>query len=1017
MSFLKGRDGKDIAAHPLPTSSGRSPGMPAEGPAPDFRAILADLRRSFLDEPLASSDLDIEVGPALNFLRVARVPRRIDDQGRPVPSGSDRERLLLTGLHGLGQPIALRVENRAAELHLGLGIGSLGASDTLGRSMTSQYPGSHFGRLDLPDQPLGCAMALMVGTPQPPPEVDLHPQSDLGSLATALRGREWGLTVSARPVARVDTVRLVGTLTEQAHAWSAHVREGIDASSQKGQAVTLATRRERVDREAQLAVEWLEVILNRTTRGEGEGLWEWSGLLWGRDADTLNMAGALALGLFAGPAGLPEPLRIVRFPDTFDLRSAVEGSTRVTVAGTALVTLLPSSHLATLLRFPREAVPGFSTLPSAAFSTATTAGNPATPVTVGEILDRGTPTGCNLTIPLSELTKHSLVVGMTGSGKTNTCMGLLRECAHHNVPFLVIEPAKAEYRSLLREEEFGRTLQVFTLGDETTSPFRLNPFVCPDGFPIATHLDYLKSVMTSSFAMYGPMPHILEEAVLRVYEKRGWDLAQNTNRHHGRVERHLLFPTLGDLLAEIDPVVQAIGYAQELTMDIRGALKTRIGSLLAGAKGLMLGGVRSTPLETLLGRPTVLELASLGDDQEKSLLMGLLLIGIYEHRQAQGTVSGRLLHVTLIEEAHRILKNVSTTTSPEIANVAGKALDTFNNILSEIRTYGEGLIIAEQIPAKLSPDAMKNTGLKLAHRLHAVDDRTAVGDTMVLSRAQNQEVARLPDLSAVAFGAGLAEAVLIGVVANKPEFVDGFAPVSNQEVVERARAFHSAHRDALERFPACVSCPNKCQRPQEAAEVLDDPDSSRYRAFSRLLLAWTLGARPDEEAVASVGGPSGKADEYCVGAHLVNRYFRERAGFYGLSPTERALLERELAQAATGGEWTSLTAGQFRRAWLGYLERKATRQQETCRECRSPFCYGYEMDRSLSDVERLDQFSRIDTSEECQAFLATVAADALGARVPSLQERLGYCFFIRRYSDVRVENADGKYNRLTEIFT
>jgi len=796
------------------------------------------------------------------------------------------------------------------------------------------------------------------------------------------------------------------------------VREGIDASSQKGQVVTQAIRRERVDRRAQLAVEWLEVVLSRLTTGESEGLWEWSGILWSRDVETLDMAAGLVKGLFGGPDGLPEPLRVVRLPRIVDRQAAVDGRVTAMEGKTPLVSLLPSSHLGSLIKFPRESVPGFSTLPSAGFSTATTAGRSERYVTVGTILDRGTQTGHNLTVPLSELASHTLVVGMTGAGKTNTCMALLRECTRNAVPFLVIEPAKSEYRGLLREEGLGTVLQVFTLGDETSSPFRMNPFICPEGYLIATHLDYLKSVFTSSFSMYGPMPHILEEAMLRVYEKRGWDLARNTNRHQGGVERHLLFPTLGDLLAEIDPVVRAIGYAQELTMDIRGALKTRIKSLLAGAKGLMLGGVRSTPFETLLARPTVLELGALGDDQEKSLLMGLLLIGIYEHRQVQGIVSGRLVHVTLIEEAHRILKNVSTTTTnPEVANVVGKAVDTFNNILSEVRAYGEGLIIAEQIPAKLSPDAIKNTGLKLVHRLHAVDDRTAAGDTMVLSAAQKQELARLPALSAVAFGARLDEAVLVGMAPNKPEFVKGFVPVSDTEVAERARAFHAEHRDALERFPACQSCPRKCQRPQEAAELLDASESNRYRSFSRLLLAWTLGAQPDEEAVASFANIADQADGHCMGAHLVHRYFRDRADFYQLAPTERARLESDLAIAASGGGWASLTATQFRREWLAYLERKATQQQKTCRDCRHPFCYGYEMDRSLGDVELLEQFSRIETGEACQRFLTVVAGDVLGAPVPSLQERLGYCFFIRRHSEAKVERADGNYNRLMEIFT
>ena len=165
MSFLNGRIQSNIAAHPLPTSSGVVPGVPAVGGAPDFASILGRLRRSFLDEPLEAAALKTVVRSPLNFLRVTRLPRRSDDQGRQVPAGADREGLLLTALHGLGQPIALRVDSRAAGLTVALGIASPGAIDTLGRSMTSQFPGSQFAPIKVPALPPECCLALLVGIP------------------------------------------------------------------------------------------------------------------------------------------------------------------------------------------------------------------------------------------------------------------------------------------------------------------------------------------------------------------------------------------------------------------------------------------------------------------------------------------------------------------------------------------------------------------------------------------------------------------------------------------------------------------------------------------------------------------------------------------------------------------------------------------------------------------------------------------------------------------------------------
>ena len=288
---------------------------------------------------------------------------------------------------------------------------------------------------------------------------------------------------------------------------------------------------------------------------------------------------------------------------------------------------------------------------------------------------------------------------------------------------------------------------------------------------------------------------------------------------------------------------------------------------------------------------------------------------------------------------------------------------------------------------------------------------------MVLSHAQKQELARLPGLSAVAFGAGLSEAVVVSVPPSKPEFAHGFAPVSNSDVRVHASGFHADNRDALERFAACVQCPSKCERSQEVTELLEAPASARYRAFSRLLLAWTVGGRPDAEALESVAGSPKEAGSYCAAAHMVHRYFGERAGYYGLTPVESAALEGRLATMVSEEGWGRFDPKRFRDLWLPFLERKAMRQRAVCVECRNAICYGYEMDGTSSDVDVLDRFSRIESGSECRAFLADISTRALGASAPTLQERLGYCFFIRRYSEAGVENADGRYNHLMETFT
>jgi hypothetical protein len=573
----------------------------------------------------------------------------------------------------------------------------------------------------------------------------------------------------------------------------------------------------------------------------------------------------------------------------------------------------------------------------------------------------------------------------------------------------VIEPAKTEYRSLLRLPQFAGRLRVFTLGDERSSPFRLNPFWCPDGYAVSTHLDYLKSVFSTSFAMYGPMPHILETALVRAYERRGWNLATGMNRFAVRGgDRSLLFPTLQDLHDEIDPVVRAIGYAEDLTMDVRGAMKTRLRSLLTGAKGLMLGAMRSTPIEDLLGGPAVLELSALGDDQEKALVMGLLFVRIYEWRQATGRESAGLVHLTLIEEAHRILKHIEQSHNPEVADVLGKAVATFNTILSEIRAYGEGLVIAEQIPAKLSPDAIKNTGFKLVHRLHAADDRALMGDAMVLTPPQKAHLARLPDFAAAAFGAGLQEAVLVNVHRRKPAFEPGVTSPDDSELRDAMQAYHDARTSTRERFAACAACPAKCRRTIEAADLLEDQDSREYRAFSARVLRWTL----VEPWHGTVPADHSLDRPFCEIAHLAHRFVAERARFYRLSPVEQANLEQQLVAAMTAPPDRPEVRRQFIGAWQAVLERTLPLQREVCGDCRLPLCVGYETSAMIAERRTAQEFSEARSAAEAARCLERVADRIGGGPDVHLRPYLSYCYFTRRSAEVGVDATNDRYDAL-----
>lgn len=446
-------------------------------------------------------------------------------------------------------------------------------------------------------------------------------------------------------------------------------------------------------------------------------------------------------------------------------------------------TPLNTEELSIIMNVPRQEVQGITIREAAPFGVNYVPEYETENIRLGRVVHKRMPMDdIPYVIPCSLFKKHAFVCGVTGSGKTNTCMALLRGL---NLPFLVVEPAKTEYRQMLN---FMPNLKIFTLGSETVSPFRINPFEFTPGSELLTHIDSIKAVFNAAFPMYASMPYILEEAIIEMYRDKGWDLAMTTNRYlddlHGP-EFFDYIPTLQDLYDKIGPIVKRKAYAQEQTENIQAALMARLSSLLTGSKGLMLNTKRSTPLSQLLEEPVILELKNIGDDDEKCFIMGLILASIYQYRENSGGLGNDLKHVLLFEEAHRLLRRTPEFVSPEIGNSRGKAVETFTNVISEIREYGQGVVIVDQIPSKLTPDVVKNTNIKIIHRTLAQDDREYVGSTMNLTEAQDRELCLLEVGRAVVHREGMDKAFLVQIDPVKGDL----KPVTNEMVHEHMKGF------------------------------------------------------------------------------------------------------------------------------------------------------------------------------------------------------------------------------------
>ncbi|MBX9667981.1 MAG: DUF87 domain-containing protein [Candidatus Obscuribacterales bacterium] len=496
------------------------------------------------------------------------------------------------------------------------------------------------------------------------------------------------------------------------------------------------------------------------------------------------------------------------------------------------LTPLNSRMVSAFVHLPKREMPGFRIRRSAEFSLAPIPPkDPTRTIAIGNILDRGMDTGNLYYLDVDAMQKHTIVCGVTGGGKTNTCFYLLGQLWNYKIPFMVIEPAKSEYRHMmLMSETFKGIGQAFSLGDETVSPFRLNPFEIMKGVKVQTHLDALKSVFNASFEMYSPMPQVLERALNEIYNVRGWDLVNNRNRRlPPGVETGdpdcppEIYPTMKDLFEIIDPIVEGFGYSERIGPDVQAALKARIGSLLIGGKGQMLNTRRSIPPEALFKRPTVIELKMVSEDSEKSFLMGMLLVFLYEYREALGP-HDNLQHVMLIEEAHRLLKNVPTAQSGESANPAGKAVEFFTNMLAEIRSYGQGFIIADQIPNKLAPEALKNTNLKVMHRIVAVDDRDSMGGAMNLDDIQKRHVTALGQGRAIVYAEKMEQPFPVQIMFDKTKEVPPpRTPEESDEVVRQAmKSLDIVGK--FDRHLGCRFCLHRCDSTilDTATPVADD---------------------------------------------------------------------------------------------------------------------------------------------------------------------------------------------------
>ncbi|SEM95650.1 hypothetical protein SAMN04487857_107206 [Pseudomonas sp. ok272] len=515
---------------------------------------------------------------------------------------------------------------------------------------------------------------------------------------------------------------------------------------------SLAMTRERTDKRAEELQKHLgETLIERFLQGRSKGMYRTAIYVSAESASTFERLSRGMISTFQGNNSSVTPLRVHKLqptlpfslPALLQLRrlkhkgigvdNCIAHSAPLAANGELLgATWLNIEELALVAGLPSLELPGLKIRKNVDFAlnTGTDATSPQATLKIGKIVQHGRLLAYKpVSLPLKELSKHVFVTGVTGAGKTTTCMNLLLES---QLPFMVIEPAKTEYRAL-----HGRGVDVdyYTLGREDLTPFRLNPFeLVSSRQNLASHISVLNATLAAVFPMEAAMPSIVEESIIEAYKAKGWDIHSTQNFllddpwQHGSDA----WPTFSDMIAQLDKVISSKQMGRDFEEKYRGSLVARLTSLTLGVKGRMLNSRYSMDFDQLLDRHVVIEMEEIKDEKDKALLMGLIINRLAECMKQRHRVQPSFQHLTLIEEAHRLLSR------PEPGDAESKKMgvEMFANLLAEVRKYGEGLIIADQIPNKLISDVIKNTNTKIVHRLFAADDRKIIGDAIGLSEEQ-----------------------------------------------------------------------------------------------------------------------------------------------------------------------------------------------------------------------------------------------------------------------------------------
>lgn len=424
--------------------------------------------------------------------------------------------------------------------------------------------------------------------------------------------------------------------------------------------------------------------------------------------------------------------------------------------------------------------------------------------------------------PENYFAQHALIVGKSGLGKTTFMMDLLLQFADRQIPFLAVEPTKNEYRALLDKIP---NLQVFTPGNNAVSPYIVNPFIPPKGIRLEQYIPSLINAFSAAFDMDGPLNMLFLKAVRSCYIRYGW-------KDYSKYEdEDITVFGMYEFIIVFKEIMDNMGYARDVKRNIESAGLLRLMNLIEQNSNIY-DTVHTLPLEDLLSEPTVLELNAIDNEEQKTLVMALLLINICVYTKHKHVQYSGLKNVILIDEAHVLLEGKQSG-SDIGADSSGKTIQTLRNMIVEIRAYGTGILIADQMPSRVGKTIVANTELKVSFQLVDGAEKNLIADSTDMDEEMRGKISKLQVGEAYVYYGKLGTPQLIRSKDIRKE--KGIRKSIPDEEIAQRMNYWDKHRELLKPYrecDLCEYCKETCDlKLRSKADYIASKALYQYRAY------------------------------------------------------------------------------------------------------------------------------------------------------------------------------------------